>query len=275
MSTTTENLGLFKYDTTSDASTAFSIDEALNNNWDKIDTFAETALSMQGALGDNGFVKFSTGLIMNYGYASTSSQEVNFVQPILSSNGTFGGNSFAVAAKDERYSASGLTYNAFDNDSSTYAFLVAGTNWVKWYNPIPIKCTKIYINADASMTSLNLQASDDNATWIDLTISASSITSGNITVTNSNYYKYYKLNYYRSGSASIKIYTITITATYITEATNAIVYPYAHSSNDYSYSLSYFGGIMGNSYANSLTSTGMTLFENSNASKVCYMTMGY
>ena len=37
MSTTTSNLGLFKYDTIEDVNTPFSIDNALNNNWDIID----------------------------------------------------------------------------------------------------------------------------------------------------------------------------------------------------------------------------------------------
>ena len=37
MSTTTANLGLFKYDTSADRDTAFSINQALNNNWDVID----------------------------------------------------------------------------------------------------------------------------------------------------------------------------------------------------------------------------------------------
>ena len=40
MSTTTANLELFKYNTTTDASTPFSINTALNDNWDKIDAFA-------------------------------------------------------------------------------------------------------------------------------------------------------------------------------------------------------------------------------------------
>lgn len=40
MSTTTSNLGLFKYDTTNptDLASAFNINTALNANWDKIDT---------------------------------------------------------------------------------------------------------------------------------------------------------------------------------------------------------------------------------------------
>lgn len=37
MSTVTPNLGLFKYNTTSDSNIAFNINTALNNNWDKID----------------------------------------------------------------------------------------------------------------------------------------------------------------------------------------------------------------------------------------------
>ena len=37
MSTTTANLGLFKYNTTTDANVAFNINTALNQNWDIID----------------------------------------------------------------------------------------------------------------------------------------------------------------------------------------------------------------------------------------------
>lgn len=37
MSTTTENLGLFKYDPSTDGAQTFNIKKALNDNWDKID----------------------------------------------------------------------------------------------------------------------------------------------------------------------------------------------------------------------------------------------
>lgn len=37
MSTTTTNLGLFKYDVTMDANVPFNINNALNNNWDRLD----------------------------------------------------------------------------------------------------------------------------------------------------------------------------------------------------------------------------------------------
>ena len=45
MSTTTANLGLFKYDTTEDAQTAFNLDTALNNNWNILDTAYENTMS--------------------------------------------------------------------------------------------------------------------------------------------------------------------------------------------------------------------------------------
>lgn len=41
MTTTTNNLKLFKYDTTNDVNAAFNLNLALNNNWDKIDVAME------------------------------------------------------------------------------------------------------------------------------------------------------------------------------------------------------------------------------------------
>ena len=52
MSTTTSNFSLFKYDTTNDASTAFSITNALNNNWDKLDANCVKRLSTTAATGN-------------------------------------------------------------------------------------------------------------------------------------------------------------------------------------------------------------------------------
>ena len=49
----------------------------------------------------------------------------------------------------------------------------------------------------------------------------------------------------------------------------------AHTNTDYSYSLAYFGDAPGNSYADSLSITGISLQENSKATRVYYMTMGY
>lgn len=44
MSTTTENLNLFKYNTATDGAMEFSITNALNNNWDKVDKVSTSQL---------------------------------------------------------------------------------------------------------------------------------------------------------------------------------------------------------------------------------------
>ena len=45
MSTTTENLGLFKYDPSTDGANTFNIKQALNENWDKLDAAVSAARS--------------------------------------------------------------------------------------------------------------------------------------------------------------------------------------------------------------------------------------
>ena len=111
MSTTTSNFGLFKYDTTADAQTAFSITNALNNNWDKLDSNCVRRLSTSAATGsgvrpvyvdasgqvqtinydlpttapltattslsENGYIKFSNSLLLNWGLTGVLGQDVS------------------------------------------------------------------------------------------------------------------------------------------------------------------------------------------------------
>ena len=93
MSTTTENLNLFKYDPIQDAKKTFNIQQALNNNWDKIDnmtpTKANTALSN---LTDEGKAKFDGQWVKGGGYIfqnrtlSTSTSPVQFTISFLPDN---------------------------------------------------------------------------------------------------------------------------------------------------------------------------------------------
>ena len=73
MSTTTSNFGLFKYDTTADAQTAFSITNALNNNWDKLDSNCVRRLSTSAATG--------SGVRPVYVDASGQVQTINYDLP--------------------------------------------------------------------------------------------------------------------------------------------------------------------------------------------------
>lgn len=53
MSTTTSNFGLFKYDVSADANSAFNITTALNNNWDALDAYAVRRSSNSEAVGSS------------------------------------------------------------------------------------------------------------------------------------------------------------------------------------------------------------------------------
>ena len=115
MTTTTSNYGLFKYVSSSDANLAFNITSALNNNWDKLDTYAvrrsstgsvgttqtpvyvnssgvvtacsysiptSTGLTATVSLSENGYIKFSNSLCFQWGQktftTSASGQYVGF-----------------------------------------------------------------------------------------------------------------------------------------------------------------------------------------------------
>ena len=124
MSTTTSNFGLFKYDTTNDASTAFSITNALNNNWDKLDANCVKRLSTSAATGntvrpvyvdssgqiqscsyniptstgltattslsENGYIKFSNSLCLQWGMYIQTPSAMEIFYPINFSQNVFG-----------------------------------------------------------------------------------------------------------------------------------------------------------------------------------------
>jgi len=64
MSSTTSDLGLFKYDTSTDGKEVFSIDTSMNDNWDKIDAFATAmkSLSNLDSVGEKRFSDINTQL---------------------------------------------------------------------------------------------------------------------------------------------------------------------------------------------------------------------
>lgn len=64
MSKLTDILGLFKYDPETDGANTFNITQALNNNWDKIDTWVsgiKSTLIGKASLGENGAVPVTQG----------------------------------------------------------------------------------------------------------------------------------------------------------------------------------------------------------------------
>lgn len=103
MSETTSKLSLFKYNTTADAKQPFSINDCMNDNWDKLDAFATSVdtifsssfssnldkkvfsdinkelgnkLEADVLLAENGYIKFNNGLVLQWYKDSTATRIV-------------------------------------------------------------------------------------------------------------------------------------------------------------------------------------------------------
>lgn len=279
MSELTPNLGLFKYNPETDGKETFSITTALNNNWDILDN----VMSSTSSLGESGYMKFNNGLIINYGKASSSSEEITWTQPVPDGSETLGGSSFAVYGDSEN-SAAYQPYYAFNNSTNYWISGNAGyPHYLIFYNPSAIKVTNITIQACGSydIQDWTVLGSNTNGNWTQLASGSNpSISSGDYYMSlssNTTFYKYYKISatsHNRGSGNYIAANNIRITATVNTTKINTLTFPQAFTYN-YAYSLAYFNGVFGDSYAKNLTLTGMTLQNNSNATAVYYIAVGY
>lgn len=128
----------------------------------------------------------------------TASEETEWTQPILSSNGTLGGSDYACLASTEQYPA----YYAFNGNSSDYwgPSSPSVPQFVIFYSPNPIKLTSVYFNfkEDAEVYSAGkIEASNDNSTYTQVG-SFSGNSSVGLTVyldTQGKAYKYYKYTF--------------------------------------------------------------------------------
>lgn len=162
------------------------------------------------------------------GTYSTSSIDVNWSQPILTSNGTLGGNSFAVAASSEY--AGQEVWKAFDGQTSGENYFrskyidIGATHTVTIYNPTALKISNIaYLNTGQTIVipvSYTIYGSNTNSNWTQLTTGTNSVyTAGqtwNMSLSgNTNYYKYYKLDLKNGNSTGyIMCMELTVTAKY-------------------------------------------------------------
>ena len=126
-----------------------------------------------------------------------------FVQPVLSSNGTLGGSSFAVSGYTD-------LWKAFDGDSNTY--VSANPLNCTIYNPTPIKITSIDVVLSGSYAVSEdpgtIQGSNDNSSWTNIPFTFSSSTL-KYTLNNTNFYKYYKFTDVEVYQSRINEMTIT------------------------------------------------------------------
>lgn len=161
--------------------------------------------------------------------------EKKFVQPVLTENGTIGGDAFAVEA-DSVIDSGRPAYKAFDgntvmNDASydQWHSNYGQPHWIKFYNPNLLSVSKVTIfnGADNVMPlDWEFQYSDDNNDWHTLTSGTNTVLTSNgewsFDVANSGNHKYYRF-YTTSGSGSVSsclgLTEIQITGKEITSVT--------------------------------------------------------
>lgn len=147
-----------------------------------------------------------------------------WTQPVLSANGTMGGNSFACAASSSDYAP----WHAFDGSKTSSNRWAASTStppqWLTFYNPEKIKVTNLAITQRSDttdhITSGIVQGSDDNTNWTDIkNFTNNNATPGatwNIDLSeNTTSYKYYRIyitGYSASQGTYIHIVEVEITA---------------------------------------------------------------
>lgn len=94
-------------------------------------------------------------------------------QPVLTANGTMGGDSFAVN-QSSYYTSDRQAWRAFngvDNDLADWNSAQGVPQWISWYNPVPLSISKITVvnTFDTpypdTIKDYEVQVSDDNSTW--------------------------------------------------------------------------------------------------------------
>ncbi len=158
--------------------------------------------------------------------------ETEFEQPILESNGIMGGDAFA-CNQSSYLNEERKAYKAFNEDNDTYEdnwhSSLGSSQWIEWYNPTPLKISKITIrnrDKDGSFPAdYILSYSDDGNSYINFISGTSPNQSAyaywSIPVNLEKGHKYWRLTVTKASggnSSYVAIQNIAITAvTYIKE----------------------------------------------------------
>ena len=167
------------------------------------------------------------------GTYSTSTVETSWTQPVLSENGTLGGNSMAVASSREPYASTRDVWKAFDGlvTSSSGGWYPAGTGStgipiiLTIYTPENINITNLQFtnaaNSNNAPNAFTIYGSNDNSNYTQLGSFTNTVQTANATwdvdlSSNTGFYQYYKIEFTQWNGASIggrRIMEINITAT--------------------------------------------------------------
>ena len=157
-----------------------------------------------------------------------------FVLPVLTSNGTMGGDTFAVACSTPKDAEYEMFNTGADGTNGVDTLSNAAPQWVSFYNPVPLKVTKLRLGQIKNtaeqnnyyITAWKIQVSDDNKTWTDVWSGTATKPAKTLVadISDSGYHKYYRIyvvsaNYY-SGYPRVFFYGVDFDA----EAEDAVFY---------------------------------------------------
>lgn len=190
-----------------------------------------------------------------YGARYYKYADVLWEQPILTSNGTMGGDSFACDQSNYYESANEPAQLAFyvfngtnDNEWQCNGVNTNSWYWISWYSPDPIKISQIIVtNAEANYVVKDwiLQGCNDNSSWVDLASGVNTNTSmdGNwvisVSENNRKSFKYHRIYCKPNSSTAIMIDELTITATIssVIEVSSDEPYDYVVGGDDTTYAI--------------------------------------
>ena len=130
----------------------------------------------------------------------------DFEQPVLTGNGTFGGDSFAVKADSEYSDSYRAAWKAFDGNTvladtgnDQWHSYSGQPHWLAFYNPYPLKVSSVTVyNGGDNVLPLDwkFQVSDNGTTWTDVASGTNTNTtagsSWSFDITSPGWHKYHR-----------------------------------------------------------------------------------
>lgn len=270
MSEYTPNLNLFKYNPSTDGKEVFSIEQALNNNWDILDDCPSVNTTK---LGRTWYRVWNDGFKEMGGELNTATTTRTWTTPSLSSNTSYGTISSSTSAQTAYTLFNG---GAFDVPKGS------ATGYVYWTFPNDVKFTTMkatdgFVSGVCNGADKVTLAVKSNNAWTDvgsitLSSSGTSQRTTNLTQVQTN-----QIRLTISATVGVwpaRVKNIVFTGTEYVIASNSITFPTAFSDTNYSYAFGCYGGSGVNVYTTEKTVSGMTLYS-TNATQASWIAMGY
>lgn len=170
---------------------------------------------------------------------------IPFVQPVLTANGTMGGDTFACNQSSYHTEKDGTkreAWQAFDNNTGT-RWQVNGISLstfydIEWYCPIPIITSSLSMQTSTNypVKDYVLYGSNNYRDWIELASGTNAGSSVDWTITivadKQKEYSYFRLSCKPTNTTSMMVNSIGINAVYITEGTSSD-YDFYKDINEY------------------------------------------